>query len=85
MSFVVGDLSISTLPQAVIAAARRFDKASAIAVGEARLSFAQLEQGVVQGAAALIEAELRVKEAREIIFPHPTVGEVIRDALWEFH
>lgn len=40
---------------------------------------------MVWGAAALIEAELRVKEAREIIFPHPTVGEVIRDALWEFH
>ena len=38
---------------------------------------------MIWGAAALIEAELRVKEARELIFPHPTVGEVIRDALWE--
>lgn len=38
---------------------------------------------MIWGAAALIEAELRVKEAREVIFPHPTVGEMIRDALWE--
>lgn len=38
---------------------------------------------MIWGAAALIEAELRVKEARELIFPHPTVGEMIRDALWE--
>jgi len=40
---------------------------------------------MIWGAAAIIEAELRVKEAREIVFPHPTVGEVIRDALWELH
>lgn len=38
---------------------------------------------MIWGAAALIETELRVKEARELIFPHPTVGEMIRDALWE--
>lgn len=40
---------------------------------------------MIWGGAALIEAELRVKEARELIFPHPTVGEIIRDALWELH
>lgn len=40
---------------------------------------------MIWGGAAIIEAELRVKEAREIIFPHPTVGEMIRDALWELH
>ncbi len=40
---------------------------------------------MIWGGAALIEAELRVKEARELIFPHPTVGEMIRDALWELH
>jgi dihydrolipoamide dehydrogenase len=40
---------------------------------------------MIWGGAAIIESELRVKEAREIVFPHPTVGEVIRDALWEFH
>ena len=40
---------------------------------------------MIWGAAALIEAELRVKDAREIVFPHPTVGETIRDAPWELH
>jgi pyruvate/2-oxoglutarate dehydrogenase complex dihydrolipoamide dehydrogenase (E3) component len=27
---------------------------------------------------------LRVNDARQIIFPHPTVSEVIRETLWEF-
>jgi dihydrolipoamide dehydrogenase len=40
---------------------------------------------MIWGAAALIEAEFRVKEARELVFPHPTVGEILRDALWELH
>ena len=39
---------------------------------------------IIWGAAAMIEAELRVKDVQEIIFPHPTVGEVIRDAMFEF-
>lgn len=38
---------------------------------------------MIFGAAAMIEAELRVKEMREIIFPHPSVSEIIRDTLWE--
>ncbi len=38
---------------------------------------------MVFGAAAMIEAELRVQDIREIIFPHPTVSEAIRDALWD--
>ena len=40
---------------------------------------------MIWGGAALIELELRVHEARELIFPHPTTGESIRDALWELH
>ena len=32
----------------------------------------------------MIEAELRVQDIQEIIFPHPTAGEVIRDAMFEF-
>ncbi len=39
---------------------------------------------IIWGVAAMIEAELRVKDVREIIFPHPTVGEVVRDAMFEF-
>jgi len=39
---------------------------------------------IIWGAAEMIELELRVKDAREIIFPHPTVSEIIRETLWEF-
>lgn len=38
---------------------------------------------MIWGGAALIEQELRAADAREIIFPHPTVCEAIRDALFE--
>jgi dihydrolipoamide dehydrogenase len=38
---------------------------------------------MIWGAAALIEQELRVSDAKEVIFPHPTVCEAIRDALFE--
>jgi dihydrolipoamide dehydrogenase len=37
---------------------------------------------MIWGAAALIEQELRASDAREIIFPHPSVCEAIRDALF---
>jgi dihydrolipoamide dehydrogenase len=30
----------------------------------------------------MIEAELRVKDVQEIVFPHPTVGEVLRDVMF---
>ena len=39
---------------------------------------------IIWGVAAMIEAELRVQDIQEIIFPHPTVGEVIRDTMFEF-
>ena len=39
---------------------------------------------IIWGAAAVIETELRTRDVQEIIFPHPTVGEVIRDAMFEF-
>jgi len=38
---------------------------------------------IIWGAAAMIEAELRVKDVQEIVFPHPTVGEVMRDVMFE--
>ncbi len=37
---------------------------------------------MIYGAAALMESELRVREIKEIIFPHPSVSEIIKDALW---
>ncbi len=38
---------------------------------------------IIHSAAVMIEAELRVKDIKEIIFPHPTVSEAIKDTLWE--
>jgi dihydrolipoamide dehydrogenase len=36
----------------------------------------------IWGGAAFIEQEFRVEEVRQLIFPHPTVAELIRDAVW---
>ena len=37
---------------------------------------------IIYGAAAIIEAELRIKDVKEIVFPHPSVSEVIKDTLF---
>jgi dihydrolipoamide dehydrogenase len=37
---------------------------------------------IIGTAATFIEAELRVQDIREIIFPHPSVSEVIKDVCW---
>ncbi|MDR2246898.1 MAG: dihydrolipoyl dehydrogenase [Treponema sp.] len=37
----------------------------------------------IWGGAVLIEQELRIEDVKQIIFPHPTVCELIRDAVWE--
>lgn len=37
---------------------------------------------IIWGVAALIENELRVQDVKQMIFPHPTVSEVIREAIW---
>ena len=39
---------------------------------------------IIWGAAEMIEMQLRVADACQIIFPHPTVSEIIRETLWEF-
>ena len=39
---------------------------------------------ILWGCAAIIENELRVKDVKEIIFPHPTVSEIVREVIWEF-
>jgi dihydrolipoamide dehydrogenase len=38
----------------------------------------------IWGVAAMLEAELRVEDAQEIVFPHPTVGEIIRSTMFQF-
>lgn len=37
---------------------------------------------MIFGAAAMIEMEFRAREIQEIVFPHPTVSEVIRDTVF---
>ncbi|MDR1985509.1 MAG: dihydrolipoyl dehydrogenase [Treponema sp.] len=38
----------------------------------------------IWGGAVLIEQELSIEEVKQLIFPHPTVSELIRDAVWDF-
>ena len=39
---------------------------------------------MIWGGAQMLETQLRVNDARQIIFPHPTVSEIVREVLWEF-
>ena len=38
---------------------------------------------IIYGAAIMMETEMRVEDIREIVFPHPTVSEIIREAVFE--
>jgi dihydrolipoamide dehydrogenase len=37
---------------------------------------------IIYGAAIMVEKEMRVENIQKFVFPHPTVGEVIREALF---
>ena len=37
---------------------------------------------MIWGAQAVLEMELTVEDLRQVVFPHPTVSEVIREAVW---
>jgi len=39
---------------------------------------------MIYGAALMIETEMRVDDIQELVFPHPTVSEVIRDGIFSF-
>ena len=39
---------------------------------------------MIWGACTLIEAQLRVQDVQEIVFPHPTVSEIIKETIFEF-
>ena len=38
---------------------------------------------IIYGAAMMVESEYRVKDLKEFVFPHPTVCEIIREALFQ--
>ena len=40
---------------------------------------------MIYGAALMIEHELRVNDITDIVFPHPTVSEIIRDTMFTFN
>jgi dihydrolipoamide dehydrogenase len=40
---------------------------------------------MIFGAVAMIESELRVREIEDLVFPHPTVSELIRDTAMSIH
>ena len=37
---------------------------------------------IIYGAAAMIEDEFRVQDIKDVIFPHPTVSEILKDTLY---
>lgn len=39
---------------------------------------------LIYGAALMIEMEMRAEDVRQLVFPHPTVSEIIREAMFEF-
>ena len=39
----------------------------------------------IWGGAALIEQEFRIEEVKQLVFPHPTVAELIRDVVYEIN
>ena len=38
---------------------------------------------IIVSAVEMIEAEMRIDEIKEMVFPHPTVCEVIREAIFQ--
>ncbi len=46
--------------------------------------FGAYSSEIIWGVAAMIESELRVEDVKKIVFPHPTVGEVIRSTMFQF-
>lgn len=47
-------------------------------------AFGAYSSEFIYGVAVMIESGLRVEDAQEIVFPHPTVGEVIRSTMFQF-
>ena len=37
---------------------------------------------IIYGAAMMVETEMRVADIQKLVFPHPTVAEIIREAIF---
>lgn len=40
---------------------------------------------IIYGAAAMIETKFRVKNIKDIIFPLPSISEIIKDTIWKLN
>ena len=40
---------------------------------------------IIVSAVQMIESQMRIKDIKKVVFPHPTVGEVLREGIFEFH
>ena len=38
---------------------------------------------IIYGAALIIETQMRIKDIKELVFPHPTVAEIIREGIFQ--
>jgi dihydrolipoamide dehydrogenase len=39
---------------------------------------------IIYGACMAIEQEMTIKELQEVVFPHPTVSEIIKETVFSF-
>ncbi len=39
---------------------------------------------IIYGAGIMMDTEMRVKDIKELVFPHPTVSEIIREGIFQF-
>ena len=40
---------------------------------------------IIVSAVAMLETEMRIEDIKELIFPHPTVCEIIREGIFQYH
>jgi dihydrolipoamide dehydrogenase len=40
---------------------------------------------MIFGAAIMIEMEMRLQDVEQIVFPHPTVSEILKETVFSFH
>ena len=39
---------------------------------------------IIVSAVAMLETEMRIEDIKELIFPHPTVCEIIREGIFQY-
>lgn len=43
-----------------------------------------LSSEIIYGACISIEQEMTLEEMKEVVFPHPTVSEILKETIFEF-